>query len=271
MNTRPIFRKSRTAFSVLLMVFAIGFAVAASSDGKTKTRRPVAKAKSGSFTPPCSLPFKGVRNPPSDDHCGIAGGSSDPAKQAESRAKNNFCAARQPVRSMTYNDLIKLQKQSTNIPKKLPDRSVVKKLGEGRYVSFIAFIKNAHYSDVSAGEAVNCNIPGRATNDIHIVLMQDPKQQDECLSTTAEMSPHYRPPGWTDKKLMKASAGHPVRLKGQLFFDGSHAPCSGGSRPNPKRASVWEIHPVYSIEVCSQTSIAACQSSAAKWTRLSEL
>lgn len=272
MNTLPTFRKSRTALSALLIVLAIAFAVAATSDGKTKTRRTAPKAKSGSFTPPCSLPFKGVRNPPSDDHCGITGGSSDPAKQAESGAKNNFCAAgNQPARAITYNDLIKLQKQSGNIPKKLPDRSVVRKLGEGRYVSFVAFIKNAHYSDVSAGEAVNCNIPGRTTNDIHIVLQQDPNQQDECLSTTAEMSPHYRPPGWTDKKLMKASTGHPVRIKGQLFFDGSHTPCSAKSRPNPKRASVWEIHPVYSVEVCSQTTIAACQSSTAKWTRLSEL
>jgi len=270
MNTLPTFRKSRTALSTLLIVFAIGFAVAATSDGKTKTRRTAPKAKSGSFTPPCSLPFKGVRNPPFDDRCGIAGGSSDPAKQAESRAKNNFCAAgSQPARAITYNDLIKLQKRSANIPKKLPDRSVVKKLGEGRYVSFVAFIKNAHYSDVNAGEAVNCNIPGRTTNDIHIVLLQDLKQ-DECLSTTAEMSPHYRPPGWTDKKL-NATTGHPVRISGQLFFDGSHSPCTATSRPNPKRASVWEIHPVYSVEVCSQTTIAACQSSTAKWTRLSEL
>jgi hypothetical protein len=33
----------------------------------------------------------------------------------------------------------------------------------------------------------------------------------------------------------------------------------------------WEIHPAYSVEVCSQSTIAQCQSAAAKWTRLSEL
>jgi hypothetical protein len=117
---------------------------------------------------------------------------------------------------------------------------------------------------------VNCNIPGDATNDIHIVLLKDPND-DECLSTTAEMSPHYRPPDWTDKNLLKASAGHPVRVKGHLFFDGSHTPCSGNSRPNPKRASLWEIHPVYSVDVCTQTTITECQSSTAEWIPLSKL
>jgi hypothetical protein len=228
-----------------------------------------ATAGTGSFSAVCVLPFAGVRDPPIDDHCGIQGGSSDAAKQAESRAKNNFCATTQLPRVITYQELASLQSQSANIPKHLPDRAVVEKLGEGQYVSYVAFIKDAHYSDVAAGEAVNCNIPGNATNDIHIVLLKDPKD-DECLSTTAEMSPHYRPPDWTPENLLKASAGHPVRLQGHLFFDGSHTPCSGSSRPNPKRASLWEIHPVYSVEVCSQDTIAECQSGAAEWTPLSK-
>jgi hypothetical protein len=159
---------------------------------------------------------------------------------------------------------------SANIPKRLPDRTMLKKLGEGQYVSYVAFIKDAHYSDVGAGEAVNCNIPGNTTNDIHIVLLKDPND-DECLSTTAEMSPHYRPPDWTPENLLKASAGHPVRVQGHLFFDGSHTPCSGNSRPNPKRASLWEIHPVYSVDVCGQTTIAECQSSTAEWIPLGKL
>lgn len=223
----------------------------------------------GSFEPVCNLPFAGVRNA-FDDQCGIDGGSSDPAKQAESRAKNNFCAATLTPRVVTYQDLINLQSQSTNIPKSLPDRTMVKQLGEAQYVSYVAFIKDAHYSDVAAGEAVNCNIPGNATNDIHIVLLKDPND-DECLSTTAEMSPHYRPLDWTPENLLKASAGHPVRVQGQLFFDGSHTPCSGKSRPNPKRASLWEIHPVYSIDVCSGNTIQDCEAPGAEWSPLSAL
>jgi hypothetical protein len=224
----------------------------------------------GTFTPVGPLPFAGVRNSPADDHCGIDGGNPDPAKQAEARAKNNFGAATQPPQVITYEELVSLQSQSANIPKRLPDRTMVVSKGEGKFVSYVAFIKDAHYSDVAAGEAVNCNIPGDATNDIHIVLLKD-LAQDECMSTTAEMSPHYRPPDWTPANLLKASAGHPVRVQGQLFFDGSHTPCSGNSRPNPKRASLWELHPVYSVEVCTQTTIADCQGSAAEWTSLEDV
>jgi len=232
--------------------------------------RGVAAPGVGLFEPVCALPFAGVRNPPIDDHCGIDGGSSDPAKQAESRAKNNFCAATQLPRVITYQDLLDLQSRSGNIPKNLPDRTILQNMGEGQYVSYIAFIKDGHPSDVANGEAVNCNIPGDTTNDIHIVLMKDAEDNDECHSTTAEMSPHYRPPDWTPENL-NAVKDHPVRIQGQLFFDGSHTPCHGNSRPNPKRASLWEIHPVYSVDVCTQTTIAECQSSAAEWTPLGNL
>lgn len=39
-------------------------------------------------------------------------------------------------------------------------------------------------------------------------------------------------------------------LTGQIkTTDGSYIPCSGSVHPNPKRAFLWEIHPVYSLEV----------------------
>jgi hypothetical protein len=251
------FRRHIAPFAPVALALAMGTA--------KKSTAPTA-----TFTPECTLPFAGVRNPASDDRCGIAGGSTDIAKQEESKAKNNFCASTQAPRVITYQELVDLQSKSTKIAKKLRDRTPARDLGEGQYVSYVAFIKDAHYSDVGAGEAVNCTIPGTAANDIHIVLLKDPND-DECLSTTAEMSPHFRPPDWTDKNLNKFSAGHPVRIQGHLFYDGSHTPCSKTSRPNPKRACLWEIHPVYSVDVCSQTTIAECQSSTAEWTSLTKL
>lgn len=261
-SSSPSFRRHLAPFAPLALALAINTAEKPSTPS-------IAGASTGIFSLLGTLPFRGMPNPPIDDHCGIEGGGSDPATQAESKAKNNFWAASQPPRVITYQELVGLQSRSANIPKRLPDRTMLSKLGEGEYVSYVAFIKDAHYSDVGAGEAVNCNLPGNATNDIHIVLLKDPND-DECLSTTAEMSPHYRPPDWTPENLLKASAGHPVRVQGQLFFDGSHTPCSGTSRPNPKRASLWEIHPVYSVDVCTQTTIAECQSGTAEWTSLSD-
>jgi len=40
---------------------------------------------------------------------------------------------------------------------------------------------------------------------------------------------------------------------GQLFYDASHSP--GGA---PDRASVWEVHPIYAIWVCLNTTLQAC-------------
>jgi hypothetical protein len=239
----------------------------AASPGQTKHRAgPIA----GSFVPAC-MPFNGQKIPAIDEHCGVLGGSSDPSKQAQSKAKNNLCAATGPSQPITYQELLDLQaKASSENVKGLPDRSPLTQLGEGRYVEYVAFIEDAHYSDVAKGEAVNCNIPGDTTNDIHIVLVQH-ASDDPCSSTTAEMIPHYRPSGWTDKNL-SAIKQHPVKVRGPLFFDDSHTPCTATSRPNPKRASLWEIHPVYSLQVCRLLDLDQCRNStnASDWVALED-
>jgi hypothetical protein len=227
----------------------------------------------GSFVLPasCSLPFNGTENPDIDTRCPINGGGSSAAKQAQSRAKNNLCAGiGQPLR-ITYQDFIAKQKKADSLNvTNLLDRSPLTALGEGAYVEYVAFIQDAHYSDVSSGEAVNCNIPGDSTNDIHIVLVQDPND-DPCTSTTAEMIPHFRPAAWTDTNVDSVK-DRPVRVRGPLFYDDAHKPCSGTSRPSPNRVSVWEIHPVYSLDVCRQSDLAQCENStdSADWISLED-
>src|SRR5438034_11533500 len=98
----------------------------------------------GSFTPVCPLPFAGVRNEAFDDQCGIDGGSSDPAKQAESQAKNTFCATTLTPRAITYQELVNCQSQSASVPKSLPDRKMIQQLGEGQCVTCGPFINAAH-------------------------------------------------------------------------------------------------------------------------------
>src|SRR5437764_8829598 len=144
-------------------------------------------------------------------------------------------------------------------------------IGEGAYVQFAAYVDNPHYSDVGRGESVNCAIPGNEMNDIHINLVQQPipkpptrnnpdrdeimaeRDQALCHAVVAEIIPHYRPQVWELQQLRAvANKQIPVRFTGQLFFDASHFPCNG-DEPHPgeslKRASLWEIHPVYSIDV----------------------
>jgi hypothetical protein len=265
-NTGRTFSRRVAPFTPLALALLMNGMPSTSSNQASRTK----ESAGGIFIPAC-MPFNGQKNPAIDDHCGELGGSSNPAKQAQSKAKNNLCAAKGPSQPITYQELIDLQaKASAENLKNLKDRSPLEDLGEGRYVEYVAFIQEAHYSDVKQGEAVNCNIPGDDTNDIHIVLVQNPTD-DPCLSTTAEMIPHYRPASWTDKNLM-AIKEHPVKVRGPLFYDDSHTPCTAHSRPNPKRASLWEIHPVYSLEVCHMLDVDQCRSSnkASDWTLLED-
>jgi hypothetical protein len=232
------------------------------------TGAPTAIVQAGKFSPACTMPFNSSPNPAADDHCGIAGDGTDTADQQEAIAKNNFCSPTAHPQDVTYDELLDLQKQAAEvpIPKKLDDRKEIQNLGEGNYVSYVALIMDAHYSDTTGGEKVNCNMSGNPPNDIHIVLVSQAGEKDECTSTTAEMSPHYRPTGWTPQRLNGLQK--PVRIRGQLFYDNSHAVC-GKSKPNPKRASLWEIHPVYSIDVCNLSDLDQCRKNIdndAQWT-----
>jgi hypothetical protein len=162
-----------------------------------------------------------------------------------------------------------------------------KPVGEGSVVSLQAYIFNAHYANTkysklsdggpARGEAVDCDNPELDWNDIHVALSPNAKATtDECWTVTAEISPHYRPavwsrfhdgqnseiealiPGLLKQRVVEnqPSGAHPlrIRLTGPLFYDASHQPCvfKDGKiveRHGPERRSIWEIHPLYRIEV----------------------
>lgn len=208
--------------------------------------------------PKCALPFASIATTqPIDSECGTDGDASG-SLGAQDAVKNNFCATGKTV-TLTFADYAPLQAAAVQ---KLgehytppADRSVLHdlvtlhgtKVGEGDVVRLVAYVDRARYSDVGDGESVNCHLKNDGNNDVHIPLVET-KGDDECTSVTAEISPHFRPTSWTVKNLNDLTV--PVRITGQLFFDGSHKPCSGDKVENPKRRSVWEIHPVYAVEVC---------------------
>ena len=189
--------------------------------------------------------------------------------------KNNFCSTGAPV-DISYDDLLQLETARQDVhDAQLPDAATRKEkltnvitvngqnIGEGTLVRLVIHVMNSKYADTkdqfptSFGESVNCNRPSGEENDVHIVLGQQ-TNADECTSVTAEMSPHFRPAQWTPDNV-KSVGEHPVRVTGQLFYDSSHFICQPGNQPAPKRASLWEIHPVYAFEVCELTDIAQCE------------
>lgn len=233
------------------------------------------------FKVACDMPFKNQTqwNTSKVVDCDIEG---DPSGSAENRnqnhMKNNFCAAGNPV-SISFGTIDALQNavDQKKIPygsgqRLPPDRSLLQKLvrvgrrtiGEGSVVRLVAFIIDAHYSNVSNGETVNCMLHGEDNNDIHIMLGWN-VGDDVCQSVTAEMLPHFRPDAWTPDGLNSLN-GRLVRITGQLFLDGSHKPCQGAKQANPPRRSVWEIHPVYAIDVAKvRGSLHVSPSSANDW------
>src|ERR1051325_1957518 len=150
--------------------------------------------------PGCTLPFDDIKAAGLgiDQTCTADGNAGDDTgKRLESKAKNNFCAANKPV-TITFGFFARLQSAADKIEDLRSalrdDRSVLNDLvklpsgiavGEGMAVRFVGFLDEAHFSNVGkrkppkkSGELVNCNHPEAENNDIHIVLMNDPNEDD---------------------------------------------------------------------------------------------
>jgi hypothetical protein len=280
-------RISVAIFLIFLAGSLIGLtSVNATRLQKSRGKKPVAAFKPAKFKPVCTNPGYPTPapkiSPVIDAQCGLAGGGSGPEGQQD-MTKNNFCAKGTIPQTMTIADLTDLQSQvvkntainfgsaNQGTRKRGPttNRAALRKLGEGDLVTLKAFVLIARQE---GGESVNCgkNVPdGAVFHDIHISLVGSPTDEDECSSVVAEMSPHHRPDAWTHGNVEKVSkAKLPVRVSGQLYFDSSHFPCKGGQgagEGNPKRVSLWEIHPIYKFEVCT----ADCDA-AGTWVALDE-
>jgi hypothetical protein len=234
-----------------------------------------------------------------DHACTIDGDlSADAANQEQNQTKNNFCATGTPV-SATWNTFKKLQQKTDALKvatagsptpftygshSTLPtDRTAIRTadfytttngddVHEGTLVHTVAFLLHGAYSGSGTGESVNCGIHGVESADIHLALAKTKTEADECNSFTAEITPHFRPAEWLilstlHKTSSKTAAvriaamdlDRPLRLTGQMMMDGSHRPCTPGHPQSPKRISVWEIHPVYAIDVCKKKSLSSCR------------
>jgi hypothetical protein len=148
----------------------------------------------------------------------------------------------------------------SNTPGPAADRGPLHSLGEGDEVVLQAYVLVARQE---GAESVNCSskFPGKpptdnAFHDIHISLVEKPGDA-ECSGIVAEMIPHHRPEEWTADLVNEvAHAKLPVRVTGQRMFDSSHSPCTNGApqQGDPKRASLWEVHPIYKFEVCTNSN-----------------
>ena len=132
---------------------------------------------------------------------------------------------------------------------------------EGDYVELSGFIASKKLPPhPNTGESVNCKFTDEPNNDYHINITPA-KNGDETEGVVVEMipqDPNRKSKRWDLDKLKQIQAKQlPVKIQGRLFFDSEHKPNtqkSGNAGGNPRRFSVWEIHPALKFFVCESGS-----------------
>jgi hypothetical protein len=249
-----------------------------------------------------------TRQPQRIDYlCRNSGCHKSAANDKQNAMKNNFCAPTNKIIPVTFQTFVDLRdaansEASITIGEPPPSRAklanIIKlgdgtSLGEGKTVVFVGYVLDARHSNVDKddplnkgnGESVQCNLLGCAYNDIHIDLTADVDDRTPCHSIVAEIVPHYRPPAWDLFDSPDYGAflkTHPVKITGQLFYDDSHVACTkdGKAGFNParnnakdfERLALWEIHPIYAIDVCKNTDRSQCDAAdASAWFPFTDL
>jgi hypothetical protein len=258
-------------------------------------------AAEDAFVPTCGLPspLDEIKKHHSIDvKCGPEGTGETDAKKGQNVVKNNLCATGDPI--VMTRDLFKTLQQETRALKTAgeiqyggdvvpEDRSKLRdllevggtKIGEGTVVRYVALVAEARHSNVDSGESVNCGRKGASANDVHMEMVQALMGESACKKVSVEMIPHLRPVSWhrvagtgSTKKRIKPFGPTPVRVTGQLFFDGSHIPCGEPTVEGDRfaaRLSNWEIHPVYAIDLCAFDTLPQCPAGdESVWTPLHE-
>lgn len=171
-------------------------------------------------------------------------------------------------------------------------------MGEGQIVTVIGTL---YYAMASGKETCNCELSGDdSVVDFHIGVGFNPfplgadvlnqlrnggaiqhlghsdQQALQQPSIVVEMTPYYREqfrPGWTLAKV-QAATGRQIRATGQLMIDNAHTKaaddCGLADADTSKcwRASVWEVHPLTSFQVCSADQ---CDANSTNWVNLEDM
>jgi hypothetical protein len=104
---------------------------------------------------------------------------------------------------------------------------------------------------------VNCHARDASDRDTHIELVLDPLSSSGSERVIVEVTPRTRAfmasggVDWSTHALRVDLLGRWVRVTGWLFFDAEHTNQSqhtAPGRPDPWRATAWELHPVTAIE-----------------------
>lgn len=199
-------------------------------------------------------------------------GCADPKMQvsdaANYRAKQTIPPADAPLYKLSLDDFASLQKQADKAVgenRSIKDRRRLTKfeiasgpIGEGALIQIEGYVVGwPNRPSANKGEGVNCGLTGVENNDFHIPIAGDP-DETEYDGIVVEMIPQKRSPEWTVRKLrLTAKEERQVVVRGQLFYDNKHRVNDDEDHDlngQPKRFSLWEVHPVTEFYVCLKTT-----------------
>jgi hypothetical protein len=229
-----------------------------------------------------------------DPSCPAEGHSNrtGPAKQDDelrNRAKRFIANVTTPV-LLSVADFKSLQADTdpdaaNHVHKQLPRNLTNKQAGthtvsEGERVAITGFLHRAE--EGSSAESVNC--AGSDGRDIHLNLNEpkpNPPTFNEWTGIVIEVIPQVPLPGWTQQdhsavlSALRAvrDAALPVLAVGSLTYDNEHQVNSDKNNPkgsNPKRISLWEVHPVLEFYVCPEAQTCDAATPGTKWETLKE-
>lgn len=174
-----------------------------------------------------------------------------------------------PLRVFTsvadYQDLeTRTSKTSTPLGKSnhLDLKDELAAMGEGRPHAVIGYL---YYAKQEGAESSNCELTAPEDTDFHIGIGFDKTLSKAAMAkatktaVVVEMTPQYRAnlaPDWTLDAL-KAVLSKQVKVTGQLMADNEHNVTKDncglpGAGDHCWRASIWELHPVTSFQVCNK-------------------
>jgi hypothetical protein len=166
-----------------------------------------------------------------------------------------------------------LTREDRNKLRELSLKSSNRKVSEGNLVELTGFLIGLPTRPGASGaESVNCRLSGVSNSDFHIPMGRN-ADDSEFEGIVVEMIPQDRNEGWTTKKLKRvAREARPVIVRGQLFYDNKHFVNDDPDEPRqgqPKRHSLWEIHPVTALLVCMTPNKKCTQSN--QWKMLEDV
>jgi hypothetical protein len=198
--------------------------------------------------------------------------------------KRRVPAATAALTVIEFADLVTLQGKADSLVGQdhelsAADRARLKKMpvkngtvNEGSLVRINGFLATGPLKPhANTGESVNCRLKNPPNNDFHISLVES-KPGTEFQGIVVEMIPQKRPVGWTLGKLAKLQHDRRrVLVTGALFYDNEHVVNNDPSddlNGQPRRFSLWELHPITSFLVCKDVDGNCDPGKPADWIKL---